>query len=271
LRHNKLMLFWMISRENYTPLKEISFVTETKEILIKHLNRMKVLKILLLVMPLTLLVYCSGNKDKSGNSDQPQVQVQQQKETDGSTPQDAMRKEGQPGFDNKFDRGKKKRESIVDKFDQFGNMIERTENDYDNYGNVKHKNRYTYKYDQLQRRVEQRFYQYTPDDRPMMSNVNFLKYNNRDLQTENIFIGYDANGAEVNWAKNEYKHNADGQVIQDITYNKQGFPVFEANYNWENGLLKSENFVYYDGKGGVVEKKTLKYNETGTVIETINE
>ncbi len=232
---------------------------------------MKVIRILLLIMPLILLVYCSGNKDKTGNSDQPQVQVQQKPGDGESAQQDAMRKEGQPGFDNKFDRGKKKRESIVDKFDQFGNLIERTENDYDNYGNVSRKNRYVYKYDERQRRTEQHFYQYAPDDKPLMSNINFLKYNDRDLQTENIFISYDANGAEVNWAKNEYKHNADGQVKQDITYNKQGFPIFEANYNWVNGLLLGEHFVYYDGKGNVIEKKTLKYNEAGGIIETITE
>jgi|JMBV01.1.fsa_nt_gb hypothetical protein len=92
-----------------------------------------------------------------------------------------------------------------------------------------------------------------------------------DNKIENIFIGYDGQGNESNWAKNLYKNNADGKVTEDVTYNKQGFPVYKINYNYENGMLISENSVYYDGKGGIINKQTLFYDEYGTVIKTLDE
>lgn len=232
---------------------------------------MKIFGILLMILPIMLLMSCGGHEDKKSESGEAQVQVPPSQTEGSGVQQNVLKTDAQPGFRNKFDRGNKKRESIVDKFDANGNLIERTENDYDNQGNIKNKNRYTYRYDERQRRVEQWFYQYTPNDRPIMSNVNHIKYNDRDWKIENIFIGYDAGDKESNWAKNVYKHDSQGNVTQDITYNKAGFPLFEANYNWVNGQLVSESFIYYDGKGGITEKKTLKYNEAGTVIETISE
>ncbi|MBE0639881.1 MAG: hypothetical protein IH598_15295 [Bacteroidales bacterium] len=229
------------------------------------------IKFLLLLVPVLLLANCTGNKDKQGENGESQVIVPPSKTNSSGVQQNVMKTDAKPGFANKFDRGKAKRESIVDKFDQNGNLIERTENDYDNQGNISRKNRYTYRYDERQRRVEQRFYQFTPDERPVMSNVNYIKYNDKDWKIENLFIGYDENGNETSWAKNVYKHNAEGKVIEDVTSNKQGFPTYKINYNWVGDDLVSESFIYYDGAGGVTDKKTLKYNEAGTVIETIDE
>lgn len=232
---------------------------------------MKMIKFLLLIIPVLFLLNCSGNEEYKTKANESEVVVPSGQGTGANVQQNVMKTETKPGFSNKFDRGQKKRESIVDKFDQNGNLIERTENDYDNQGNISRKNRYTYRYDERQRRVEQWFYHFTPDERPVMSNVNYIKYNDKDWKTENLFIGYDENGNEISWAKNVYKHNAEGKVIEDVTTNKQGFPTYKINYNWVGADLVSESFIYYDGAGGVTDKKTLKYNESGTVIETINE
>lgn len=224
----------------------------------------------LMVFILIFITACAGNEKKSEKDSQPEASVEPGQPKGEQPAQNTMRTDSRPGYDNKFDRGQKKRESIVDKYDNFGNLVERTENDYDKQGNIRFKNRYTYRYDERQRRVEQWFYQNTPDDRPVFSNVNHMKYDEKDQKTENIFIGYDAAGNETNWAKNVYKYNNEGRVTEDVTYNKEGFPLFKVNYNFEKGLLVSENFVYYDGKGNITEKKTLKYDEYGTVIQTLD-
>ncbi len=232
---------------------------------------MRWISLLIIVLTVFLLANCSGNREDKSASAESQVQSPEQTANQQSAKQNPVMASETPGFSNKFERGKKRRESIVDKFDDQGNLIERTENVYDQNGNVQRKHRYTYRYDDRGQRVEQWFYQSTPDDRPIQSSVNHTKYNNKGWKTENIYIGYDAQGNEINWAKNVYKHNSAGQVTEDVTSNKSGFPVFKVNYNYEDGVLVSENFVYYDGKGGVTEKKTLKYDPYGTVIETINE
>ncbi|HRW96407.1 MAG TPA: hypothetical protein P5104_02660 [Bacteroidales bacterium] len=226
---------------------------------------MRKVKILLLIVPVVIFMSCAGKKDKSDNEGKPQVEIPAGNPQ--GTGQGIINTEKKPGFSNKFERGKKKRESIRDKFDQFGNLIERTENDYDQYGNVSHKNRYTYRYDDRQRLVEQWFYQYTPDDRPVYSNVNYIKYNDRDLKIENVFIGYDQNGNEINYAKNVYKHDALDNVIEDVTYNKDGMATYRINYTWKNKILMGETFVYYDEDGNVKETKSLQYNEQGKVIK----
>ena len=227
--------------------------------------------IYIILVGLLLVAGCKSKNQTSESSNESQVILSEQKPGNTQQKTGKIKTDSKPGFSNKYDRGQKKRESIVDKFDPFGNLIERTENDYDKNGFVKFKKRYTYRYDEKQRRIEQWFYQYTPDDRPVFSHVNYIKYDNMDNKIENIFIGYDGQGNESNWAKNLYKNNADGKVTEDVTYNKQGFPVYKINYNYENGMLISENSVNYDGKGGIINKQTLFYDEYGTVIKTLDE
>jgi hypothetical protein len=232
---------------------------------------MRLISFLLILLPVVLLTNCTGNKKKAESPTESQVKVPPPSKQQDNIKQNPMVTNEAPGYATKFDRGKKRRESIVDKFDDQGNLIERTENIYDQMGNIKRKHRYTYKYNELGHRVEQWFYQYHPDGSPMSSSVNYTTYNNKGWKTENTFIGYDAGGNEVNWAKNVYEHNAEGQVTQDVTSNKAGFPVFKVNYYYEDGELSNESFVYYDGKGNVTDKKSLKYDKSGRIIETNNE
>jgi hypothetical protein len=56
----------------------------------------------------------------------------------------------------------------------------------------------------------------------------------------------------------------DGTVIESL-----GNAMFRVEL--ENGMLISENSVYYDGKGGIINKQTLFYDEYGTVIKTLDE
>ena len=225
--------------------------------------------LMLILLMVTAACGGSGQKPKKDTPSELRQPIEQPKKEKPAkrTP----RKDANPVNDNTLDRGKQKKESIVDKFDNFGNLIERTENDYDKQGNIRFRNRYTYRYDEKQRRVEQWFYQSTPDEKPVFSNVNHMKYDDKDRKTENIFIGYDSTGNEINWVKNVFMHNDDGRVTEDVTFNKEGFPIFKVSYKYDEGLLKSESFVYYDGQGGVTEKKTLKYDEFGTIIQTIEE
>lgn len=232
---------------------------------------MRLISFLLILLPVLLLTNCTGNKEKAESPSEAQVKVPPPAKHQDNIKQNPMVTNEAPGYATKFDRGKKRRESIVDKYDDLGNLVERTENVYDQMGNVKRKHRYTYKYNNLGHRIEQWFYQYHPDDSPMASSVNYTTYNDKGWKTENVFISYDANGNEVNWAKNVYKHNAAGLVTQDVTSSKRGIPVFMVNYIYEDGVLVGEKFVYYDDDGGVTEKKTLKYDQSGNIIETINE
>ncbi len=181
-------------------------------------------------------------------------------------PNPNLGKKAKSGFSTKFERGQKRRETIQDKFDDNGNMIERTDKMFNEYGEVMKKNRYTYKYDDAGRRIEQWYYAVTDNDEPIMSYVNYLKYNQKGWKIENIYISYDEDGNEIRWAKNDFKFNNDGRIIEDITSNKDGLKQLKVNYNIVDDQLVSENFTDYDENGKPLTKKTLSYNEFGTVI-----
>ncbi len=171
--------------------------------------------------------------------------------------------------DTKIDPNRLRRESVRDRHDKHGNLVQRTENLYDRSGNIRHKHRYTYSYNELGQRIEQWFYQYDQADVLLASSVNHTKYNDRGLKSENTFISYDGDGNIQTWAKNQYTYNADGRVTKDLTSNREGLPILEVRYSYENGLLVSEHFVEYDGDGNITVNKTLRYNEHGGIIETI--
>jgi hydroxymethylpyrimidine pyrophosphatase-like HAD family hydrolase len=175
-------------------------------------------------------------------------------------------RKAKPGFTTKFERGAKRRETIRDKFDDNGNMIERTDKMFNKYGEVMKKNRYTYKYDDAGRRIEQWYYATEDNGAPIMSNVNYLKYNEKGWKIENLFISYGAEGEELRWVRNEFSYNNDGRIIEDVTFDKEGIRQFKVNYNIVDGFLVSENFTYYDENGEPITKKTISYDEVGTVI-----
>jgi len=183
-----------------------------------------------------------------------------------STPDPNLGKKAKPGFATKFERGAKRRETIRDKFDDNGNMIERTDKMFNKFGEVMKRNRYTYKYDDAGRRIEQWYYATKDNGDPIMSNVNYLKYNDKGWKIENIFISYDADGNEARWARNEFAYNNNGRIIEDITFDKEGRKLLKVNYNIVDGFLVSENFTYYDDNGEPTTKKTISYDEVGTVI-----
>lgn len=231
---------------------------------------------LLTIAVLTLLIAGCAGEDKKTNSDEPQVKIPAQtsdtkSQTKNPNIQPKLDQDAKPGYASKIERGQKRRESIEDSYDAQGNLIERRDKMFDKFGNIKKKNRYTYKYDDAGRRIEQWYYASTANDEPIMSSVNYITYNDKGWKVENIFISYDAYGNEVRWAKNELQHNSQGRVTEDLTLNKQGIPVSKTIYNYEDGMLVSENFINYDEHGNPTGKQTLKYNEYGKVIETIKE
>ncbi|MFP4471004.1 MAG: hypothetical protein ACLFPE_09980 [Bacteroidales bacterium] len=234
---------------------------------------MKKFRLLAFVLITGLLAGCAGESENSAK-EEPQVKVPQTTSTTTkkpATPQPQLDRDAKPGYASKLERGQKRRESIEDTYDAQGNLIERRDKMFDKYGNVSKKNRYTYKYDDAGRRIEQWYFANTANDEPIMSSVNYITYDDKGRKVENIFISYDAYDNEVRWAKNEYKHNSQGRVTEDITLNKQGIPLSKTIYNYEDGMLVSENFVKYDEQGNPTGKQTLKYNEYGKVIETIKE
>lgn len=233
---------------------------------------MKIIKLFAVLLIGIFIAGCAGNNEQESGEEEPQVKVPPASSKNKSVSQQAqpsLKTEAKPGFATKYERGQKRRESIEDTYDNQGNLIERRDKMFDKFGNVKKKNRYTYKYDDAGRRIEQWYYAYTAGDEPIMSSVNYIKYNDKGWKVENVFISYDAQGNEVRWAKNVYKHNADGRVIEDKTLNKEGIPISATIYHIENGMLVSEDFIDYDEKGNPIGQKTLKYNEYGKVIETI--
>ncbi len=240
----------------------------------KSNSRMKTVKLITLALISLIIVSCGNNKKPDKN--EPQVKVPPATSKNSTAKKQPainpnMNADGKPGYATKFERGKKRRESIKDTYDDMGNLVERRDKMFDKFGNIRKKNRYTYKYDDAGRRIEQWYYATTAADEPIMSNVNYIEYNDRGQKIQNIFISYDANGNEVNWAKNLYKYNKNGRVTEDLTVNKEGIPRAKTIYNYEKNMLVSENFVTYDEKGNPTSKKTLKYNEFGKVIETIDE
>jgi hypothetical protein len=211
----------------------------------------------------------SNNTSDSSKEKKPLVKVPPKTNNTKPAPQQVdpnIGKKAKPGFSTKIERGQKRRETIKDTYDDNGNMIERSDKMFNKYGEVMKKNRYTYKYDDAGRRIEQWYYATEDNDAPIMSNVNYLKYNEHGWKIENIFISYDADGNEVRWAKNEFEYNNDGRIIEDISYDKEGTKFLKVNYNIVDGMLVSENFTYYDDKGEPITKKTISYNEVGTVI-----
>lgn len=226
--------------------------------------------LLIFVLTAIFIGSCAGDNSKDSDKEKkPLVKIPPKTEnTKPAAPQadPNLDKKAKPGFATKFERGAKRRETIQDKFDDNGNMIERTDKMFDKFGEVMKKNRYTYKYDDAGRRIEQWYYATTDNDEPIMSNVNYLKYNEKGWKIENTFISYDADGNEIRWARNEFSYNNDGRIIQDITFNKEGLKQLKVNYNIVDGMLVSENFTDYDENGEPITKKTISYNETGKVI-----
>jgi len=186
-------------------------------------------------------------------------------------PDPNLGKKAKPGYATKHERGAKRRETIQDKFDDNGNMIERTDKMFDKFGEVIKKNRYTYKYDDAGRRIEQGYSATTEHDEPIMSNVNFLKYNEKGWKIENVFISYDENGDEIRWVKNEFKYNSDGRIIEDVSYNKEGIRELMVEYNIVDGMMVSEYFTNYNKNGEPIKKKTITYDKIGTVTSSEEE
>jgi|GEM_PF-268414 len=235
---------------------------------------MKIFRTLILTTITVFFVSCGCNRNEnSGKNEQSEVKKPKPtvvtKDSEEANPK--MKTDGKPGFTNKFERGDKRRESIEDKYDDYGNMIERTDKNFDKYGNVSKKNRYTYKYDSNGQRIEQWYYSTTPDDQPIMSNVNYIKYNDKGQKIENIFISYDANGNEITWAKNIFKNDNDDHIIQDESFNKKGIIQGKVVYNYEKGLIVSEYFFDYDANGNPINKKTMTYDEFGKVLSSKDE
>jgi hypothetical protein len=238
-------------------------------------NRKMYYKIIAVLLIASMVIGCSGESDKKKEEQKkPMIKLPEKpkaKTAPATMSAPDLGKKAKPGFKTKFERGQKRRETIKDKFDDSGNLIERTDKMFNKFGEVVKKNRYTYKYDDAGRRIEQWYYATTDNGEPIMSNVNYIKYNDKGWKIENIFISYDAEGKETRWVKNEFKHNSDGRIIEDITYDKQGHKQLKVNYNIVNDMLVSENFTKYDENGEPVTKTTISYDKTGTVIDTKEE
>ena len=234
---------------------------------------MKILRLFAIALLSFTLVECSCSGEKKKEKEEPQVKIPEKTTATANQPVSGpkMKDDAKPGFQNMYERGNKRRESIKDKFDDKGNLIERTDEMYDKEGNVKKKNRYTYKYNDAGNRIEQCYYANDPNDAPLFSQVNYLTYNNKGLQIENLFLSYDAQGNETRWAKNIYFYNSEGRVLEDKLLNKDGFIKSRILYTYQNGLLVQEIFLDFDEKGNQLNKKTIKYNEKGTVISAVDE
>ena len=242
---------------------------------------MRTFRVLFFSAVILLFSQCGGNDpDKKETKDQPEVKIPKTTQTTQAAPQKQqpapqvtprMEGDAKPGFQNKFERGAKRRETIEDKFDDFGNLIERKDKMFDKFGNVSKKNRYTYKYDESGNRTEQWYYATTANDEPIMSSVNYSKYDDDGLKTENIFISYGPEGEEIRWAKDIFEYNSDGRLIRDDLYGKNGIIVSTVIYNIVDGMLVSENFIDYDANGDPIGKKTITYDETGRVISSVDE
>ncbi len=235
---------------------------------------MKILRLIFIALLSVMLVQCScSGEKKNQEKDKPQVKIPEKTASTTSQPVQGpkMEDDAKPGFQNMYERGNKRRESIKDKFDDNGNLIERTDEMYDKDGNIRKKNRYTYKYNDAGNRIEQWYYASDPNDAPLFSQVNYLKYNNKGLQTENVFISYDEKGNETRWAKNIYTYNSDGRVLEDKLIEKNDVVKSRILYTYKNGMLVQEVFLDFDNAGKQLNKKTIKYNEKGTVISALDE
>jgi hypothetical protein len=237
---------------------------------------MKILRLIVIALLSVLLVECSCSNNKKNEKkikDQPQVKIPEKTTATPGKPVQGpkMEDDAKPGFQNMYERGNKRRESIKDKFDDKGNLIERTDEMYDKDGNVRKKNRYTYKYNDAGNRIEQWYYASDPNDAPLFSQVNYMKYNDKGMQTENVFISYDENGIENRWAKNIYTYNNESRVMEDKLIEKNGVVKSRILYTYDKGFLVQEIFLDYDDSGNQLNKKTIKYNEKGTVISAVDE
>ena len=237
---------------------------------------MRTIKMLLLSLVILLFSQCGDGNDKKVGEGEPQVKIPKATQTTKpaqNKPQINPEMSGgaKPGFQNKLERGRKRRETIQDTFDDNGNIIERTDKVFDKFGNVSKKNRYTYKYDGSGNRMEQWYYATTASDNPIMSSVNYAKYDSRGNKIENIFISYGAEGEEIRWAKDIFMYNSDDRMIQDDLYGKNGIIQSTVIYNIEDGMLVSENFINYDENGKPLGKKTISYDETGRIISSVDE
>lgn len=149
--------------------------------------------------------------------------------------------------------------------DERGNIIERQSNSYrKSDGSLRTRESYYYDYDDSNNVVKEIKESYNLDGSRKYKNVNYYKYDSRNLKIDLVFETFDENDEMIRTAHHSYNYNKRGDKIEDIGYAEDGRVISRIILSPnETGLLLSEEYIYYDEKGEIIDHKKYYYTEYG--------
>jgi hypothetical protein len=158
---------------------------------------------------------------------------------------------------------KKQKPELV--YDDRGNVIERHGYSYRKTdGSIRSRDSYYYTYDDRDNVIKEIKESYNPDGSLKFKNVNYYQYDDRNLKIDLVFESYNEAGEMQRTAHHSYKYNENGHKIEDIGYAENGDVISRIILSPdEDGLLRAEEYIYYDENGEIKDHKKYYYTEYG--------
>ncbi len=149
-------------------------------------------------------------------------------------------------------------------YDAKGNITERHSANYRSDNTIRSIENYYYKYDSRNNLVEEIKESRNPQGEPVYKNVNQFTYNELNQKTEQKFFSYDHNSHLQQQARNTFHYNGKGDLIEEKSYFPGGSVKSVITTERTNdGLLKAEEYIYYNEKGEKTGHKKYSYSRFG--------
>jgi hypothetical protein len=149
-------------------------------------------------------------------------------------------------------------------YDSKGNITERHSINYRSDNTIRSIENYYYKYDSRNNLVEEIKESMNPKGEPVFKNVNQFTYNELDQKTEQKFFSYDHKNYLQQQARNTFHYNGKGDLIEEKSYYPNGkVKSVIATFRTTDGLLKAEEYIYYNEQGKKTGHKKYSYSRSG--------
>jgi hypothetical protein len=157
-----------------------------------------------------------------------------------------------------------KREKPKLVYDAKGNITERHAYNYRSDNTIRAMDSYFYKYDERNNLIEETKESFTPEGELVYKNINFYIYNDLNQKVEQKFYSYDKNDQLQQQARNTFRYNKKGELFEERTYFETGAVKSIINTErTDDGLLKSEEYIYFDPNGIKTDHKKYHYTKYG--------
>ncbi len=158
-----------------------------------------------------------------------------------------------------------KKESPRLVYDNQGNITERHSVSYRQKDNsVRSRDSYYYKYDEHKNVIEETKKSHDPNGNLVFKNVNFYYFNDLNQKVEQKFFSYDANDVLNQQSRNTYSYDKDGNVLQEKSWYENGSlkSIINSSRNSE-GYLTAEEYINFDIDGTKKYHKKFHYSKYG--------